>query len=65
MPSKKRSFEELSDPPPLEAAPAPAPKELSLLQRIRNTWQFANTCQWLMIFGDAVKVEPIDIEVCC
>ncbi|QPG99095.1 hypothetical protein C2857_000848 [Epichloe festucae Fl1] len=34
-----------------------------LLCRIRNMWQFANFCQWIYIFGKAVKIdESIDIE---
>lgn len=35
-----------------------------LLCRIRNMWQFANFCQWIYIFGKAVKIdESIDIDV--
>ena len=34
-----------------------------MLERLRNMWQFANLCQWLTIFGGAVKVEVFDIEV--
>ena len=41
-----------------------APKEPSLLERIRNMWEFANLAQWIFIFGKAVKVdENLDIEV--
>jgi len=41
------------------------PKELSLLERIRNMWEFANLAQWIFIFGRAVKInENFDIEVC-
>jgi hypothetical protein len=40
------------------------PKELSLLDRIRNMWEFANLAQWLFIFGRAVKIdENLDVEV--
>jgi hypothetical protein len=40
------------------------PKERSLLDRIRNMWEFANLAQWLFIFGRAVKIdENLDIEV--
>lgn len=39
------------------------PKEPSLLQRIRNMWQFANLCQWIALFGKAVKLEDVDIAV--
>jgi hypothetical protein len=39
-------------------------KELSLLDRIRNMWEFANLAQWIFIFGRAVKLdENLDIEV--
>ena len=42
-----------------------APRELSLLERIRNMWEFANLAQWIFIFGRAVKIdENFDIEVC-
>jgi hypothetical protein len=41
-----------------------APKELGLLERIRNMWEFANLAQWIFIFGRAVKIdENLDIEV--
>ena len=41
-----------------------APTEPSLLDRIRNMWEFANLAQYLYIFGKAVKVEEdVDIEV--
>ena len=40
------------------------PKEPSLLERIRNMWEFANLAQWIFIFGRAVKIdENLDIEV--
>ena len=41
----------------------PAP-ELSLLQRIRNTWEFSNLMQFIFIFGKAVKIdEDFSIDV--
>ena len=41
------------------------PKEPSLLERVRNMWQFANLVQWIFIFGRVVKIdESLDIEVC-
>jgi hypothetical protein len=47
-----------------EMEAAEASKELSLLERIRNMWQFANLNQWIFIFGRAVKIdENLDIEV--
>jgi len=40
------------------------PKEPSLLDRLRNMWEFANLAQWIFIFGRAVKIdENFDIEV--
>lgn len=40
------------------------PKEPSLVERIRNMWEFANLMQWIFIFGRAVKIdENLDIEV--
>ncbi|KAI0453661.1 hypothetical protein F5B21DRAFT_478796 [Xylaria acuta] len=40
-----------------------APAESDLLQRIRNSWQFANVFQWIYLFGRVVKIdENIDIE---
>ena len=40
------------------------PREPSLLERIRNMWEFANLAQWIFIFGRAVKIdENLDIEV--
>lgn len=36
----------------------------TLLHRVRNMWQFANFCQWLYIFGRAVKIpDSVDVEV--
>lgn len=36
----------------------------SLLQQIRNMWEFANLCQWIYIFGKAAKIdEALEIEV--
>jgi hypothetical protein len=40
-------------------------KEPSMLERVRNMWEFANLAQWIFIFGRAVKIdENLDIEVC-
>ncbi|KAG5980535.1 hypothetical protein E4U55_003924 [Claviceps digitariae] len=36
----------------------------TVLGRIRNMWQFANLCQWIYIFGEAVQIgDYIDIEL--
>ncbi len=53
MSSRKRGRGEL------EAADEP-----SILDRIRNMWQFANLMQFLFIFGKVVKVdENLGIDV--
>lgn len=40
------------------------PHEPSLLDRIRNMWEFANLGQYLFIFGKAIRVDQdLDIEV--
>ena len=40
------------------------PKELSLLERIRNMWEFSNLAQYIFFFGKAVKIdENLDVEV--
>ncbi|KAI8629387.1 hypothetical protein F5Y19DRAFT_464553 [Xylariaceae sp. FL1651] len=37
--------------------------ESTLLQRVRNSWQFANLFQWIYLFGRVVKIdESIDID---
>ncbi|KAI0009099.1 hypothetical protein F4779DRAFT_402531 [Xylariaceae sp. FL0662B] len=60
--SRKRALRDAVEPEPEPDAPE-APKESSLLQRIRNTWQFANLFQWIYLFGKVVKIdENIDID---
>ncbi|KAF4509781.1 hypothetical protein G6O67_003919 [Ophiocordyceps sinensis] len=50
MPSRKRTIQAVDD-------------GSTILNRIRNTWQFANFCQWVYIFGKSAKIdESIDIE---
>ncbi|KAH9908691.1 hypothetical protein F4778DRAFT_359018 [Xylariomycetidae sp. FL2044] len=57
--SRKRALREL-DPEPDTPEPS---KEPSLLQRIRDTWQFANVFQWIYLFGRVVKIDDnIDID---
>lgn len=54
--SRKRGWQEMEAVEP--------PREPSLLERIRNMWEFANLAQWIFIFGRAVKIdENLDIEV--
>ena len=41
-----------------------APHEQSLLDKLRNMWEFASLYQYIFIFGDAVKIDKdFDIEV--
>lgn len=55
MPSRKRSLDNGAD---------VVSSGNAILDRIRNMWQFANLCQWVYIFGKAVKLDDaIDIEV--
>ncbi|KAB8291123.1 hypothetical protein EYC80_009811 [Monilinia laxa] len=40
-----------------------APKEPSMIDRLRNMWEFANLAQWIFLFGKSVKIdENIGIE---
>lgn len=56
MGSRKRNRDEMES-----SEPAP---ELSLLDRLRNTWELANLMQYIYIFGKAVKIdEDLTIEV--
>ncbi|KAI8961733.1 hypothetical protein F5Y11DRAFT_325165 [Daldinia sp. FL1419] len=63
--SRKRALRD-SEP---EADVRETPKEPSLLQRIRNTWQFANLFQWIYLFGKVVKIDDSleidDLEAEC
>ncbi|KAL7628228.1 hypothetical protein AAE478_002427 [Parahypoxylon ruwenzoriense] len=60
--SRKRALRDV-EPEPDTQEPPKAPKEPTLLQRIRNTWQFANLFQWIYLFGKVVKIdENIDID---
>ncbi len=56
MVSRKRGRHELESSEPVS--------EPTLLDRIRNMWEFANLMQYIFIFGRAVKIdEDLDIEV--
>ncbi|KJZ71204.1 hypothetical protein HIM_09410 [Hirsutella minnesotensis 3608] len=59
MPSRKRHVQVVDD------ADNPFDRDISstMLDRLRNMWQFANLCQWIYIFGKAAKIdESIDVE---
>ena len=56
MASRKRGRGEMESSEP--------PEQMSVLDRIRNTWEFAALMQYIFIFGKAVKIdEDFDIEV--
>jgi hypothetical protein len=56
--ARKRSSQELNS----DNAQGPAPP--SMLHRIRNMWQFANLFQFILLFGQALKLDDnLDIEV--
>ncbi len=55
---RKRSLQELG------AGDSQEPAEPSMLHRIRNMWQFANLFQFMLLFGQALKLDDsLDIEV--
>ncbi|KAL9131235.1 MAG: hypothetical protein Q9217_000777 [Psora testacea] len=57
MVARKRGLEEMEASEPQT--------ELTRLERLRSTWEFANLMQYIFIFGKAVKIdEEFDIEVC-
>lgn len=58
MPRKRTHDEMLASEPPT------LPQENEMLHKIRNMWEFAALYEFIAIFGRAVKIQPIDIEVC-
>ncbi|TAQ88317.1 hypothetical protein B7494_g3340 [Chlorociboria aeruginascens] len=53
--SRKRGRQEMEAPEPV--------KEPTLIEGLRNMWEFANLAQWIFTFGTAVKLdENLDIE---
>ena len=56
MSRRKRGHDEMEASEP--------PKETSLLEKLRNMWEFASLNQYIYTFGDAVKIDKdLDIEV--
>ena len=56
MSRRKRGHDEMEASEP--------PKEPSLLEKLRNMWEFACLNQYIFTFGDAVKIDrDFDIEV--
>jgi hypothetical protein len=56
--ARKRSSQELN------SDNAQGPAQPSMLHRIRNMWQFANLFQFILLFGQALKLDDnLDIEV--
>ncbi|KAI1814716.1 hypothetical protein GGS20DRAFT_547079 [Poronia punctata] len=59
MPARKRALREIEP----EADAQQISPESDLLQRLRNSWQFANLFQWIYLFGRVVKIEDsLDID---
>jgi hypothetical protein len=58
MVSRKRARQDVA-----EEEEAPIRAEYTLLDRIRNSSEFAAFMQYLFLFGKAVKVQDISIEV--
>jgi hypothetical protein len=59
MGSRKRSRSEA-----VAATEQQTPEEPGLLQRIRNSWEFASLMQYIAIFGQVMKIdEEFEIEV--
>lgn len=66
MASRKRTRREAAiEVEPSIATKTPGAKEVpSMLQTIRNAWQFANLYQWICLFGKVVKIDDnLDIDV--
>ncbi len=56
---RKRSLAEMETSEPTQKKGGP-----SLLQQLRNMWEFASVMQYIFTFGKAVKIdEDFDIEV--
>jgi hypothetical protein len=56
--ARKRSFREL------DSDNAQASAQPPMLHRVRNMWQFANLFQFILLFGQALKLDDnLDIEV--
>ena len=56
MSRRKRGHDEMQASEP--------PKESSLLEKLRNMWEFASLNQYIYTFGDAVKIDKdLDMEV--
>ena len=56
---RKRTRDEMEASGQEEKTPEP-----SMLQRLRNMWEFASVMQYIFMFGKAIKIdEDFDIEV--
>lgn len=56
---RKRTYDEVL----AEEDPAPQQRD-ETLHKIRNMWEFAALYEFINLFGRAVKIQPVDIEVC-
>ena len=56
MSRRKRGHDEMAASEPV--------KDTSMLEKLRNMWEFASLNQYIYTFGDAVKInKDLDIEV--
>ena len=62
MPRYKRTYDETELDVLLEPE-VPPPQDVETLTKLRNMWEFAALYEWMHLFGSAVKLQPIDIEV--
>ena len=59
MVARKRARREMEE----ETAEEVVASEPTLLQRIRSMWEFASLVQFFFLFGKAVKVDDMEVEV--
>ena len=58
MVSRKRGREEMESSDPDQV------QQPTMLDKLRNTWEFANLMQYIYLFGKVVKIdEDLDIDV--
>ncbi|KAL1894990.1 hypothetical protein Cpir12675_003449 [Ceratocystis pirilliformis] len=62
--SASRPSNSVETTPTERKSPEAKPQPAGPLQRLRNNWYFANLCQWIYLFGQAVKIpDEIDVDV--
>lgn len=58
---RKRTYDEMAV---TSASPAPVAPTDDMISKLRNMWEFACLFEWIVLFGQAVKLPSIDIDVC-